>query len=232
MKNLVRFDWAMKKLLRSKANFNVLAGFLSELLHEEITIIDILESESNKEHEEDKYNRVDLMIRNSSGALVLIEVQTTSEPDYLLRMLYASAKIITEHIGSGDAYANIKKVISVNIVNFCLDLGDDYLYCSDTRFVGVNTHCQLQLNERQRAFFQHDLYPEYYIIKLNQFNNVVNNMLDQWIYFLKNEEIKDEFFAKGLSEAKHIFDVMRMPNEERAVYANPLRKLYAFASLR
>ncbi len=63
----------MKKLLRSKANFNVLAGFLSELLHEEITILEILESESNKEHEEDKYNRVDLLIRNSSGALVVIE---------------------------------------------------------------------------------------------------------------------------------------------------------------
>lgn len=33
---LIRFDWAMKKLLRNKANFDILEGFLSELLREDI----------------------------------------------------------------------------------------------------------------------------------------------------------------------------------------------------
>ena len=96
MGNLISFDWAIKRLLRSKANFNVLAGFLSELLKEDITILEILESESNQLHEEDKFNRVDLLIRDSRGALVIIEVQTTFEPDYLLRMLYATAKTLTD----------------------------------------------------------------------------------------------------------------------------------------
>ena len=34
---LVSFDWAIKRLLRSKANFGVLEGFLSELLRDDIT---------------------------------------------------------------------------------------------------------------------------------------------------------------------------------------------------
>ena len=35
-KKLVRFDWAMKRLLlQNKANFDILEGFLSELLHED-----------------------------------------------------------------------------------------------------------------------------------------------------------------------------------------------------
>ncbi len=102
MGKLIRFDWAMKKLLRSKANFGILAGFISEVLQEDITILEILDSESNKEHEEAKFNRVDMLIRDSSGSLVIIEVQTSSEPDYLLRMLYATAKAVTEHIAEGE----------------------------------------------------------------------------------------------------------------------------------
>jgi hypothetical protein len=37
-KKLIRFDWAVKKLLRNKANFVVLEGFLSELLFDDIKI--------------------------------------------------------------------------------------------------------------------------------------------------------------------------------------------------
>nr|VFK19839.1 MAG: PD-(D/E)XK nuclease family transposase [Candidatus Kentron sp. LPFa] len=42
-RRLITFDWALKRLLRSKANYDVLEGFLSELLKEDITIIEILE---------------------------------------------------------------------------------------------------------------------------------------------------------------------------------------------
>ena len=44
-RKLISFDWAMKKLLRSKANFDILEGFLSELFKEDIHILEVLESE-------------------------------------------------------------------------------------------------------------------------------------------------------------------------------------------
>ena len=44
----VRFDWAIKRLLRQKANFDVLEGFLTVFLGEKVTILEILESESNQ----------------------------------------------------------------------------------------------------------------------------------------------------------------------------------------
>ena len=44
----IRFDWAIKRLLRNKANFGVLEGFLTVLLGEEIHILEILESEGNQ----------------------------------------------------------------------------------------------------------------------------------------------------------------------------------------
>ena len=53
MATLIRFDWAIKKLLRDKANFGILEGFLSELLGYDVFIIEVLESESNKDDEND-----------------------------------------------------------------------------------------------------------------------------------------------------------------------------------
>ena len=103
-RKLVSFDWAMKRLLRSKANFVILEGFLSELLFEDIKIEEILESESNKETQEDKYNRVDIKVKNSKGEIILIEIQYGRELDYIHRMAYGTARVITEHIDEGDSY--------------------------------------------------------------------------------------------------------------------------------
>ena len=90
--HLVRFDWAMKRLLRHKSNFVVLEGFLSSLFEEKITICNILESEGNKEEFTDKFNRVDLLAENSKGELIIVEVQNNRELDYFLRMLYGVSK--------------------------------------------------------------------------------------------------------------------------------------------
>jgi len=72
-RKLISFDWAIKRILRSKANFEILEGFLSELLKEDIKIIEILESESNQEQKDDKFNRLDLKVKNKfNTALSLI----------------------------------------------------------------------------------------------------------------------------------------------------------------
>ena len=109
-KKLVRFDWAMKRLLRNKANFDILEGFLSELLHEDFKIKQILESKGNNETEDDKINRVDILVENEQSELVIVEIQNTREADYFQRMLYGTAKVIVEHIAGGQPYSQVKKV--------------------------------------------------------------------------------------------------------------------------
>jgi len=71
------------RLLRNKANFDILEGFLSELLHEDFKIKQILESEGNKETEDDKFNRVDILVENKNGELVIVEIQNTREAVFL-----------------------------------------------------------------------------------------------------------------------------------------------------
>ena len=186
-RKLISFDWAIKKILRSKANFAILEGFLSELLFDDITITEILETESNKNTLDDKFNRLDIKVKNSKDEIVLIEIQYNRELDYLQRMLYATSKIIIEHIKESEAYSKIVKVISINILYFDLGEGDDYIYKGTTSFIGLHNHSQLKLNADQVELYKTEqieqVYPEYYLIKINNFNDVAKDTLDQWIFF-------------------------------------------------
>ena len=134
--NYIRFDWAMKRLLRNKANFAVLEGLLTTLLCEKIAIQRLLESESNQEEEFDKYNRVDILAENSKGELILIEVQNNNEYAYFQRMLFGASKLVTEYINRGEGYEKVRKVYSVNIVYFSLGQGKDIVYHGKTEFRG------------------------------------------------------------------------------------------------
>ena len=222
MKNLIRFDWAVKRLLRNKANFGILEGFLSELLNEDIKIESILESESNKDDKYQKFNKVDMLVQNSKGELIIIEIQNNQEQDYLLRILFGTSILLVNNIDEGMDYTQIKKIISINIVYFDLGQGDDYVYHGTTKFKGIHTHDILKLTKDQESLYHTEniskIYPEYYVIKVNQFNDIAKDTLDEWIYFLKKDEIKDEFKAKGLKEAKKQLDILKLSDAERKEY--------------
>jgi len=224
----------VKKLLRNKANFVVLEGFLSELLFDDIKIQKILESESNQETENDKYNRVDILTQNSKNELIIVEIQNTYEIDFFHRMIYGTSKALIENISLGQPYSDIKKVISINVVYFDLGQGKDYIYKGKTNFEGLHEKDTLQLSIQQKQTFTKkeisDFFPEYYIIKVNKFNDIAKDTLDEWIYFLKNSEVKDEFKAKGLAEAKEVLDIMRLDKEQQYGYNRYLDYLHYKAS--
>ena len=219
----IRFDWAMKRLLKQKSNFGILEGFLSELLIQDIKILEIIDSVGNKENETDKHNCVDILVKSTQDELMLIEVQNEREHDYFHRMNYGQAKLTTEHISAGDKYGEIKKVISINIVYFELGQGIDYVYIGKTQFTGLHKNDILQLSRSQKKKFPtihevSDIFATYYIIKVNNFDDVAKDTLDEWIYFLKNSEIKQEFKAKGLQEAKEKMRTDNLNGDERINY--------------
>jgi len=221
-RKLISFDWALKKLLRSKANFGILEGFLSELLNDDVKIKEILESESNKHSYLDKYNRVDIKVKNSQDDLIIIEIQFNEEWDYLRRILYATSKTITEHLDTGDKYKKVVKVISINILYFDLGQGSDYIYHGTTNFHGLHSNDELTLTQQQKKVLEQDelyqIFPEYYLLKINNFDDKAKNTFDEWVYFLKHEEIKPSFKAKGLKEAKEKLDIMKLSEAKRKEY--------------
>ena len=239
MTKLVRFDWAIKYLLRHKANFDILEGFLSELLKTSIQIERIIESESNKNHAEDKSNRVDLLARTMTGEHIIVEVQVSRQWDYLSRILYGTSKLVCEYIGEGDPYKKIRKVISVSIVYFDLGQGKDYLYRGTTRFKGLHYQDLLELNLQEKKFYCEGdskletpemIFPEYYLIKVPSFNEKVKDKIDEWIYFFKHGKIEKEFNARGLSSAKEKLDFLKLNEQERRAYENYRESLHDTAS--
>ncbi|MEL6722096.1 MAG: Rpn family recombination-promoting nuclease/putative transposase [Pseudomonadota bacterium] len=234
-RRLISFDWAMKKLLRSKANFEILEGFLSELLKENIRILEILESEGNKQDSQDKFNRVDLKVKNQKSEIIIIEVQYEREFDYLQRILFGTSKVITEHLNESSPYSEVVKVISVNILYFDLGQGEDYVYQGITTFQGLHHQDILKLSEDQQELYKkekiHEIFPEYYLIKVNSFDDFARDTLDEWIYFLKNEEIKEDFKAKGLKQAKQALDILKLPEKERLAYERYRDDLHYQASM-
>ncbi len=218
----IRFDWAAKRLLRNKTNFGVLEGFLTVLLGENIRILEILESESNQLSPEDKFNRVDIKARNSKDEIIIVEIQNTREIYYLERILYGVAKTITEHIGLGRIYSDVKKVYSISILYFDIGQGNDYLYHGQNTFVGVHTGDFLQVTTKEKGVIVRklpaEIFPEYFPIRVNEFNKSAVTPLEEWIEYLKTGIIRPDTKAPGLEEARRKLIYYNLEPAERQAY--------------
>lgn len=218
----VRFDWAAKRMLRDKANFGVIEGLLTVLLGEKITIDQMLESESNQNSRDDKFNRVDVKALNSKGEIIIVEIQLTRQLYYLERILFGVSKAITEHITLGSKYDSVKKVYSISILYFDLGKGSDYLYHGKTSFVGVHTGDYLQVSSKEKDAISmrtpEEVFPEYYIIRVNEFNSVASTPLEEWIEYLKNGNIREDTETPGLAEARQKLQYLKMSKKERLDY--------------
>lgn len=243
--NYIRFDWAMKRLLRNKANYVVLEGFLSSLLGKKFKIHRFLESESNQEDEYDKYNRADILAESEDGQLCIIEVQNSREVTYYHRIRYGASKAITEYIGFVKPYEAVSKVYSIYIVYFKLGQGKDYVYHGKTEFIGEHEpHDTLKLSIRQNEKFfgikdkdlesmktPADLFPEYYILRVNDYNKVATTSLDEWMEFLKTGSISSKATAAGLPEARERLRVDSLSQKDKQAYFRHLEAVRHMKSL-
>lgn len=228
VKKLVRFDWAMKYILRNKANFDVLEAFLSNLLKEEIKVLDILESESNQEAENRKFNRVDLKCKDSQGRQIIIEIQNQREADYLQRLLWGTSNAVVESIELGSRYSEVVKVISISILYHTMRVDEkentDFIYYGITELVGLHTKKPLVLHEavvkggKVSVVTSKDVFPEYYMIYAEKFQDVINEDIDEWVYFFKHGEIRDDFKSAGILLAAKKLDYLMMSEKERKAY--------------
>ena len=228
--DLVRFDWAIKRLLRDKADFCIVEGLLTVLLGRKITIQKLLESEGNKECADDKFNRVDVLAEGEDGELMIFEIQNDRELDYFHRMAYGTSKAIAEYMKAGQPYEKIRKVYSINIVYFSLGQGKDYAYRGTTQFVSMHDETEvLQLSKAQQDAFgcevPSDIFPEYYLLRVDMFDDVSKTPLDEWISFLKHSEIPETATAPGLAEARERLRIDSLNEDEKRSYYNMMENL-------
>ncbi len=240
---LVKFDYAMKTLLRNKANFDVLEGFIEVFLGKKCTILNILESESNQESEEDKYNRVDIKAVDDKGEIFIVEVQTTRYTYYMERILFGVSKAVVEQINNGEDYGKIKKVYSISIIYYDFGIGEDFIYEGKTSFVGLNKNDKLKISRKEDLTLEEiekgdsrqykytnmepgDIMPVYYLIRVKQFRESARNAMNEWMNFLKNNSISPDTTVPGLEKAKEKLDVDKMSPEEKLKYQRHQESLH------
>lgn len=218
----IRFDWAMKHILRDKANFDILEGFLSVLLNQNIKIVEILESESSQEESSDKFNRVDIKAKNSKGHLILVEVQLTRQLYYLQRILYGVCKKITEHINLGESYDKVKKVYSISLLYCEYGRGEDYIYHGETVFKGLHSGDNLVVNTKEEGVivphYPREVFPEYYLLRINHYDKIPETPLEEWMTYLKTGKIKEDTCTPGLQGVRDKLRVLGMTQKEKKAY--------------
>ena len=210
-RTLMSFDWALKSILRQKDNFDILEGFLSDLMNEQIEILNLLESESNQDDKLDKFNRVDLKAKDSTGREIIIEIQYDTEPDYIGRIYYGTCKTALENMKIGRRYADVKKIISVSIVYWKL-LEESYLVKGSTEFKDLVNDKAIKIKREQNIF------AEYYFIQPKWFKDNVRNKIDDWVYLFKHSEVRDGATATNINKAQDKLNKLNMTPKERAAY--------------
>jgi len=234
----VRFDWAIKRILRDKANKEVLEGLIEVLIKEKVTITEISESESNKDSLEDKSNRVDVKATTEKGEIIIVEVQLTKERDFFQRIIFGTTTAINDQIGIGQDYHVIKKVYSINILYFNFGSGNDYAFHGITTFHGMtNKDAELKLNtrsereymdsERRRMTAPEEVFPEYFLLIVDRFNEVARTPIEEWMVYLKDGAIRDDTTTPGLQEARRKLEYMKMTDEERRAYREYMVSVHA-----
>jgi predicted transposase/invertase (TIGR01784 family) len=171
-----------------------------------------------------------MLAENEKGELIIIEIQNTREVAYFHRMIYGTSKVISERMKLGKKYDHVKKVYSINIVYFELGHGKDYVYHGKTEFRSLHNPDEvLQLTTTQKKQFQKesvgDVFPEYYVIRVEEFDKIAIDPLDEWISFLKTSQIPDTATAPGLKYAREIMALNTMSEEERQAYERHIDNL-------
>lgn len=234
----IRFDWAIKRILRDKANKEVLEGLITVLLGEPVTITEILESESNKERFEDKSNRVDVKAKTAAGEYIIVEVQLTKERDFFQRILFGTATTINDQIGIGKDYSVIRKIYSINILYFEFGCGDDYAYHGVTTFRGMTKKDSvLQLKtpseekyiseSTKRMTMPEEVFPEYFLLLVSHFNEMARTPIEEWMEYLKDGAIRDDTTTPGLQAARKKLAIMSMTEKERREYRDFMVSVHA-----
>jgi predicted transposase/invertase (TIGR01784 family) len=226
-RTIISLDYAIKNILRDKANFAILSGFLTELLGREVVVEEILESEGNTEQADGKINRLDSVIERSrnvkakidSGELAVFEFQFHDQIDFFGKILFNVCKAVVEQVSSGQLF-DIKKVYSVNVGYFDMGNQQDYVFRAGlTEFTGVHFDEKIPFSQKLKPEFPADvIHPEYFLILPNKFKEEIKDKFDEWVYVLKKSTVRSEFTAAGIQEAGEKLDLMKMTRQERTEY--------------
>jgi hypothetical protein len=229
MSRLISFDYAIKYLLKDKSDFEIVEGFISAILaaegHKPVKIKSLLESASNKESAMLKSSVADVIVGDEDGNSYIVEIDRSYTDMFLHKACFNSCRLIVDNLSSGQDYTKIKKVFHINLLYFS--------------FKSANTTTQAPLHHGKVIFHQvdhkhpvdvhladlgmqffdlHNIFPEYFVISIPLFDDVIKAEIDEWLYMMKHSEVREDFKSPYMKKVAERLNILKMTEAERRDY--------------
>jgi predicted transposase/invertase (TIGR01784 family) len=205
---LPKVDFAFKLLFGDQRSKNILADFFKAVLpgladeeFEELTIVD---PHLKREFSGDKLEILDVKLRTARGKSLDIDIQISAIPEMRSRIIYYLSNMITEQIGRGGYYDDLKEAISIVIT--------DYDFIPESK----RCHTVFRMLEKDEFFPFNDLM-EIDVLNLERLGAEGEGKLADWLGFLKAE--KEEEFKMVAAKNPMIHEAyckLQMMSEDEA----------------
>ena len=220
-----RVDFAFKKLFGSEENKDLLISLINAIVSEQQQVVEVeLKNPYNLvDYQAGKMSILDIKAKSENGRWFNVEMQISEDYNFDKRAIYYWAKLVTEQLTEGQMYKELKKTISINILdfNFIPDIPEAH---NCYKIINTATGKDDKL---------HDIFELHYVElrKFTKQQKQVTSALDRWCTFLtkaavlnKNyvpEELAfDPAIVKAIAAVDRMFD-----EEERLVYEIRMQSL-------
>ena len=233
MSTLISFDYAIKYLLKDKGNYDIVEGFISAILQAEgypaVKITSLLESESNKEEKDLKRSVADLMVRDEQGVFYIVEIERISTETFLHKACFNTSRLIVDTLESGNDYQTIKKVFHISLLYFAWSNSQKALHHGKTIFKEMDSEHPIDLQlvtEQGKTVDLSPIFPEYFLISVPLFDDIIRSELDEWLYVVKHSEVKADFKSPYMQKVAKRLNVLTLSQAEKYTYEKYMREIY------
>jgi len=233
MSELISFDYAIKYLLKDKGEYGIVEGFISALLksvgYKEVKIIALLESESNKEDSKSKRSLADMIVEDEDKRKYIIEIERNLKDSFIHKACFNTSRLIVDNLAQREDYTEIIKVFHISLLYF--RTGNGVIYHGKTIIHEIETQEKLTVHLKNKetgvVVDATDIFPEYLIISVPQFNDRLEREIDGWLYIMKHEDVPDHFQSPYMQQVREKLSILKMTPEERESYSYYQKKLFS-----
>ena len=223
LKFSLKNDYIFKKIFAKEENNSKLKDFLEAILNIEIKKVIVKNPEIPKNMLDEKLAILDIRAEINEDTMIDIEMQVANQYNISERSTIYTAKMISSDIKVGEEYKDMKKAISINILNFNYFKTNTYHNIAHMKFEKIKKEEYVDMGyEEEQEIVTEKV--EMHFIELPKFaqkNSGTKSKLEQWLWVMVGEEDKMEKAGKENKEVEKTIDelnTMNLSEEERIMY--------------
>ena len=183
-------DYIFKKIFSKKGNESILKDFLISVLDIPIQKVETrAEVSLERQIEENKLGRLDILAKLDDSTIVNIEVQILNKYNFIDRTMYYWSGNYYNELRAGEDYKEVKKVIAINILDYEIFEEGPYHEIARIRRDFKN---KILTDKMELHFIQ--------IPKFLKENRGTKTKLEQWMQFISQKDEKEVELAMKENE--------------------------------